>query len=253
MCGRFAVIRQLDELARLFEAGLIRMEPFEPNYNVAPTTVVPAVITEDGKRELTGLTWGFTPRWAKSLKDGPRPINARRETVATNGMFRNAFSRRRAIIPADGFFEWKREASGKQPFYIHRADGNVMAFAGIWEHWTDPEGKLETPLDSCAIITTQSNDEMAEIHDRMPVILEPEDWDRWLDLISATPNRSKISSNLGRPGDRIPPGRLRCGQCPEQSSGSNRAPGARAALLDLPAATGNLRLRLRRREVSRLA
>ncbi|MEZ4521185.1 MAG: SOS response-associated peptidase [Thermomicrobiales bacterium] len=201
MCGRFAVIRQLDELARLFEAGLIRMDSFEPNYNVAPTTVVPAVITEDGNRELTGLTWGFTPRWAKSLKDGPRPINARRETVATNGMFRNAFSRRRAIIPADGFFEWKREASGKQPFYIHRADGNVMAFAGIWEHWTDPEGKLETPLDSCAIITTRSNDEMAEIHDRMPVILEPEDWDRWLDPDLS--DAESLEDLLEPPEDRV--------------------------------------------------
>ena len=181
MCGRFAVIRQLDELARLFEAGLIRMEPFAPNYNVAPTTVIPSVINEDGQRVVTGLTWSFTPRWAKALRDGPRPINARRETVATSGMFRDAFSRRRAIVPADGFFEWKREGSSKQPFYVRRADGEVMAMAGIWETWTDPEGNLETPLESCAIITTDASAEMAQLHDRMPVILEPEDWERWLD------------------------------------------------------------------------
>ena len=181
MCGRFAVIRQLEELARLFEAGLIRMDPFAPNFNVAPTTVVPAVIAEDGERVIAGLSWSFTPRWAKALRDGPRPINARRETVASSGMFRNAFSRRRAIIPADGFFEWRQAGSGKQPYFIHRADGQVMAMAGIWERWTDPEGKLETPLDSCAIITTSANEEMARLHDRMPVILEPEDWARWLD------------------------------------------------------------------------
>ncbi|HLT21357.1 MAG TPA: SOS response-associated peptidase [Thermomicrobiales bacterium] len=182
MCGRFAVIRQLEELARLFEAGLIRMEgDFAPNYNVAPSTIIPAVIEEDGQRVIVGLYWGFTPSWAKARKDGPRPINARKETVATSGMFRNAFRRRRAIIPADGFFEWKAEGTGKQPFFIHRADGDVMAFAGIWERWQDPTGELETPLDSCAIITTNANDEMAQLHDRMPVILEPEEWDRWLD------------------------------------------------------------------------
>lgn len=181
MCGRFALRWQIEELARLFGAGIIEMNQFAPNYNVAPTTVVPAVITEEGERAIVGLTWGFTPRWAKALRDGPRPINARRETVATSGMFRNAFFRRRAIVPADGFFEWKREGSSKQPFFIHRSDGNVMAMAGIWEQWTDPEGNLETPLHSCAIITTTANEEMANLHDRMPVILEPEDWDRWLD------------------------------------------------------------------------
>lgn len=181
MCGRFAVIRQMEELARLFEAGLIRMEPYEPNYNVAPTTSIPAVVNEGGARALTGFTWGFTPSWAKARRDGPRPINARRETVATSGMFRDAFKRRRTIIPADGFYEWKKEGSGKQPFFIHRADGEPLAMAGIWERWIDPEGNLETPLESCAIITTSANDTMAQLHNRMPVILEPEDWERWLD------------------------------------------------------------------------
>ncbi len=181
MCGRFAVIRQLEEFARLFHAGLIRLEHFEPSYNVAPSTIIPAIITEDGERVVSGLQWGFTPVWAKELKDGPRPINARRETVATSGMFRNAFRHRRAIIPADGFFEWKTESGRKQPYFVHRADGEVMAFAGIWERWTDPAGRLATPLESCAIITTSANRRLSEVHDRMPVILEPEDWDRWLD------------------------------------------------------------------------
>lgn len=201
MCGRFAVLRQLDELARLFEAGLIRMDSFGPNYNVAPTTLVPAIITEDGDRVLTGLTWGFTPRWAKARNDGPRPINARRETVDSSGMFRNAFSRRRAIVPADGFYEWKKEGSGKQPYFIHRADGEVMALAAIWEEWVDPEGNLETPLESCAIITTSASDEMAKLHDRMPVILEPDDWARWLDpeITDAEP----IADLLDPPEDRV--------------------------------------------------
>ncbi|CAN5717694.1 SOS response-associated peptidase [soil metagenome] len=201
MCGRFAVIRQLEELARLFEAGLIRMDAFGPNYNVAPTTVVPSVRVEDGDRALTGLSWGFTPRWAKARRDGPRPINARRETVATSGMFRDAFSKRRVIVPADGFFEWKKIGSGKQPFYIHRADGDVMAFAGIWESWVDPEGELETPLESCAIITTEANDEMAELHDRMPVILEQEDWDRWLD--PELSDAESLTDLLDPPEDRV--------------------------------------------------
>jgi putative SOS response-associated peptidase YedK len=201
MCGRFAVMRQLEELARLFEAGLIRMEPYAPNFNVAPTTLVPAVINEDGERVITELSWGFTPRWAKARRDGPRPINARRETVASSGMFRNAFSRRRAIVPADGFFEWKKEGAGKQPYFIRRADGEVMAMAGIWEEWIDPEGNLETPLVSCAIITTSANDEMANLHDRMPVILEAGDWTRWLDpeITDAEP----LADLLEPPEDRV--------------------------------------------------
>ena len=201
MCGRFAVLRQLEELARLFEAGLIRMDPFGPNYNVAPTTLIPAVVNEDGERALTGFTWGFTPRWAKARRDGPRPINARRETVATSGMFRDAFKRRRTILPADGFFEWKKEGAGKQPYFVHRADDEVMAMAGIWERWVDPEGNLETPLESCAIITTSANDEMANLHDRMPVILEPQDWERWLDPdIQAA---EELSDLLDPPEDRV--------------------------------------------------
>jgi len=201
MCGRFAVTRQLEELARLFEAGLIMAEPFAPNFNVAPTTVIPAVINEDGARAIAGLVWGFTPRWAKARSDGPRPINARRETVASSGMFRDAFKRRRAIIPADGFYEWKKEESGKQPYFIQRSDGEVMAMAGIWEPWTDPEGNLATPLQSCAIITTSANDEMARLHDRMPVILEPEDWDRWLDpeITDAEP----LADLLDPPSERV--------------------------------------------------
>lgn len=181
MCGRFVLMQQLEELARLFEAGVIRMEPFDPNYNVAPTTVIPGVIDEQADRSLVGFHWGFTPRWAKARNDGPRPINARRETVATSGMFRDAFRHRRTLVPADGFYEWKAGPGGKQPFFIHRADGDILAFAGIWERWVDPEGNLETPLESCAIITTNANDSMSQLHERMPVILERADWERWLD------------------------------------------------------------------------
>ncbi len=201
MCGRFAIVKQLEELARLFEAGQIRVDPIEPNYNVAPTNIVPAVITEDGERVLTGLSWGFTPSWAKARRDGPRPINARRETVASSGMFRSAFGRRRALVPADGFYEWKQEGSGKQPFFVHRGDGEVMAMAAIWEEWRDPEGELQTPLRSCAIITTNANCEMGQLYDRMPVILEPDDWDRWLDpeITDAEP----LADLLDPPGDGV--------------------------------------------------
>jgi putative SOS response-associated peptidase YedK len=201
MCGRFVVMRQLEELARLFEAGLIRLDAFEPNYNVAPTTRIPAVVEEGEDRILAGFVWGFTPRWAKARNDGPRPINARRETVATSGMFRDAFRRRRTIIPADGFYEWQAHPGGKQPYFIQRADGDILAFAGIWERWVDPEVQLETPLDSAAIITTNANERMSELHDRMPVILERADWERWLD--PAIEDAEVLEDLLDPPEDRV--------------------------------------------------
>lgn len=181
MCGRFVVMRQLEEIARLMDIRSIQIDGFEPSFNVAPTRLIPAAVDQEDERALVGFHWGFTPRWADSKTGGPRPINARSETVATSGMFRDAFRRRRCLIPADGFYEWQAGGQRKQPFYIHRADDDVMAFAGIWEHWQDPTGEIEAGLDSCAIITTGSNAYLRELHERMPVILEREDWDLWLD------------------------------------------------------------------------
>ena len=201
MCGRFVIKQDREELARLFQAGLIRLELFEPNYNVAPTNIIPAVIDEADERALVGFHWGFTPRWAKALGDGPRPINARRETVATSGMFRDAFRHRRTLIPADGFYEWKSGPGGKQPYYIHRSDGDVLALAGIWERWVDPQGQLETPLESCVIITTSANDAMSQLHERMPVIVERADWERWLD--PDMDDAEALEDLLDPPADRL--------------------------------------------------
>lgn len=181
MCGRFVVMRQLEEIARLMDIQQITLDSFEPSFNVAPTNRIPAAIERDDERALVGFHWGFTPRWADSKSGGPRPINARSETVATSGMFRDAFRHRRCLIPADGFYEWQSDGGSKQPFYIHRADDDLMAFAGIWERWRDSSGEVETPLESCAIVTTSANSRLRELHDRMPVILEREDWELWLD------------------------------------------------------------------------
>jgi putative SOS response-associated peptidase YedK len=152
----------------------------EPSWNVAPTQLAPVVRRhpETGERHLDLLQWGLLPYFTKDPVHARRPINARAETVATSGMFRRAFELRRAIVPADAFFEWKKVvASSKQPYAIARQDGQPMAFAGLWEGFRWPDG---TVTRSFAIITTAANAEIAELHDRMPVILEPPDWPVWL-------------------------------------------------------------------------
>ena len=138
---------------------------------------------EDGStRHLDAFHWGLVPRWAKDPKVGSRMINARAETLMTKGAFKPAFQKRRCIIPVTGFYEWQKRpgVKAKQPFFIHRPDGEPYAFAGLWEVWRGPE-KDQEPLRSCTIITTTPNDPMAAIHDRMPVILPREAWDTWLD------------------------------------------------------------------------
>ncbi len=158
------------------------------DYNVAPTRDVPTVRVRDDQRSLDLLRWGLVPRWAKDLRIGSRMINARGETVATKNSFRSAFKRRRCIIAADGFYEWKRlpDEDGnipakpkKQPMFIQRGDGAPLAFAGLYERWIDAEGLRE--IHTCTIITTTANAMMADIHDRMPVLLPPSNWEEWLD------------------------------------------------------------------------
>jgi len=176
MCGRYTITVSGRLLAELFELG---SEPrFAPRYNVAPTQHVPVVrLSADGQREWVEARWGLVPAWAKDESIGARMINARGETLTEKPSFRNAVRRRRCLIPADGFYEWRREGAGKQPYLIRFSDGRPFAFAGLWEAWRAPGAE---PLVSCTIVTTNPNEVVAPLHDRMPVIL-PRDLHReWL-------------------------------------------------------------------------
>jgi putative SOS response-associated peptidase YedK len=184
VCGRFVSASPPDEIARYFDA-----EPpdavLEPSYTVAPTNDVYAVTDDGGIRRVEAFHWGLVPFWAKDPKIGSKMINARAEGIETKNAYRSAFKKRRCIIPVDGFYEWQKlpGQKTKQPHYIHRPDGEPLAFAGLWEVWKGPKDAPEPgpPLRSCTIITTTPNEKMAEIHDRMPVILPPSKWAEWLD------------------------------------------------------------------------
>ncbi|MFA6162195.1 MAG: SOS response-associated peptidase [Methylobacter sp.] len=178
MCGRFALYSDPFTLARRFEAEAL--PELRPRYNIAPTQNIPIVREEEGKRRFALARWGLIPHWAKDMKIGYHTINARAETVAEKPAFRNAYKHRRCMIPADGYFEWQvvPDSKTKQPWFIALQDREPMAFAGLWERWRSPEGE---ELESCSIIVTDANKIMRPIHDRMPVILAPEDWDAWLE------------------------------------------------------------------------
>ncbi len=176
MCGRFAFYSPAEATARLFGAsGSLDMKP---RYNIAPTQDIAAIRPQDDGRELVALRWGLVPFWAKDPSIGNRMINARAETVAEKPAFRAAYRRRRCLVPADGFYEWKKERQGKTPWLISRDDGEPFAFAGLWERWTSKETGED--IESATLITTAANDFMADLHDRMPVILDPDTADRWL-------------------------------------------------------------------------
>ena len=187
MCGRFVSASPPDELARYFGAEEPDHE-LEPSFNVAPTNEVYVVRAADGERRLASLRWGLVPFWAKDLKIGSRMINARSETVAEKPAFRKAYERRRCLIPADGVYEWAKVEGRKtkQPYFIHRPDGEPVVFAGLWERWRPrlEDGKTidesADPIETCTILTTTPSAPMAEIHDRMPVLLAPAVWDDWL-------------------------------------------------------------------------
>jgi putative SOS response-associated peptidase YedK len=181
MCGRYVAAAPPSEIAKYFGAAPTETV-LEPSYNVAPTNDVYAVVEHHDERRLEPLRWGLVPLWAKDLAIGSKMINARAEGIATKNAYRHAFRKQRCIIPADGFFEWKvvEGQKRKQPMYIHRVDGEPLAFAGLWETWRGPE-RNDDPLRTCTIITTSANETMAPVHNRMPVILPPDSWAEWLD------------------------------------------------------------------------
>lgn len=197
MCGRFALFAAGDELAerfRLSEAPLL-----DARYNLAPTQKIAAMRAADGGGELVFLRWGLIPSWAKDAAIGNKLLNARCETVADKPSFRSAFRQRRCLIPASGFYEWKKEsAQRKQPYFIHARDGGVLAFAGLWEQWHDPSGNR---LETCTILTTQANELMRPLHERMPVIVDPSADDLWLNSSASAEALSELFASY--PSERM--------------------------------------------------
>jgi putative SOS response-associated peptidase YedK len=175
MCGRFTLRAPASVVAEQF--AVFAMSPFTPRFNIAPTQPAP-VVRMSPERELVALRWGLIPGWAKDPAIGARLINARAETAAEKPAFRAAMRRRRCLVVADGFYEWQRRGKAKQPYFIHLRDDRPFAFAGLWESW---EAADQGPLETCTILTTEPNALVAPLHDRMPVILQADAYDTWLD------------------------------------------------------------------------
>jgi putative SOS response-associated peptidase YedK len=173
MCGRMAITLPHDAMAQMFSAAKSNTLPSdEPNWNVCPTTMIAAVTSHDNVRHLRPMRWGFIPTWYDKPNGGPLLINARAETIAEKPAFREACRQRRCLIAADGFYEWHRDGDTPLPYWVTRTDGAPMVFGGIWQNWGDQA--------TCAIVTTDANADMAPIHDRLPLILPPDDWALWL-------------------------------------------------------------------------
>ena len=178
MCGRYRLSRRKELLAQHFGADFAGLD-WEPRYNIAPTQAVPVLRPgHTGTLEASAMRWGLIPSWATDPAVGARTINARSETVASKPSFRESLQKRRCLVPADGFYEWQRGAGGKQPFCFEVGEAEIFAFAGLWDSWRRPDGQT---IETCTILTTTPNDLLADVHDRMPVILAPEHRDRWLD------------------------------------------------------------------------
>jgi putative SOS response-associated peptidase YedK len=180
MCGRYRVSKKKQLLEEYFDSPADFEEDWAPHYNIAPTQLVPS-IRQDPKspaRKLSLMRWGLIPSWSKDASGGAKLINARAETISTTPAFANSFKLRRCLIPADGFYEWRRMGKIKQPYCFEVNNGELFGFAGIWDRWKDPAGAW---IKSCSILTTTANTLTGAIHDRMPVILEPGDYDLWLD------------------------------------------------------------------------
>jgi putative SOS response-associated peptidase YedK len=207
MCGRYATTRSNLDLSALFEAA-DETDGLEPDYNVAPTDPVPVVrvSASAGGRVLDTARWGLVPSWAKDPKAGARMINARSETVTTSNAFAQSFAKRRCLVPADGWFEWVRgDGRGKQAYFMTLGDAEPCVFAGIWTVWGQDEGRLLT----CSIITTPAVDDLALVHERMPLLLSPDRWASWLagapgpDLLAPTPPSHVARLELRPVGPRV--------------------------------------------------
>ena len=240
MCGRYASSRRPEDLIEEFEVEEPRVAaPLEPDFNVAPTKEVYAVMQrppsrgsdEPARRQLRVLRWGLVPSWAKDPSIGNRMINARMETVAVKPAYKKAFAVRRCLLPADGYFEWypteqltKAGKPRKQPFFVRPKDGGTLAMAGLYEIWRDPTRDEDDPERfrwTCTVLTTEAEDSVGHIHDRMPLMVEPERWGRWLDpglsdpddllslLVPAAPGRleafpvSTLVSNVRNNGPEL--------------------------------------------------
>lgn len=188
MCGRFSQQRPASELAEIFAAEPLADE-LGARYNVAPTDDALVVVQREDRRAITAYRWGLVPHWATDLRAGSRMFNARAETITTSPAFRDAFRRRRCLVPVDSFYEWKREGSVRQPYNITREDGRPLALAGLWAGWRDPASDPDAPVirRTFTIVTTTPNEAMAGLHDRMPVIIADDAWGRWLDPTPADP------------------------------------------------------------------
>jgi len=207
MCGRYAIYSLFGET---YFDGLDLTEELKAFYNVCPTQDAPIVRAKENADGLRAdlARWGLVPSWADDPKIGARMINARAETAATKPSFRAAFERRRCLVPANGFYEWQRRGGGKVPHYVTRADGAALAFAGLWERWRE--------LESFTILTTDANAEMQPVHDRMPVVLDPRDYDTWLagpsdadaELLGPCPDGTlalrRVSTYVNKPGNEGP-------------------------------------------------
>jgi putative SOS response-associated peptidase YedK len=181
MCGRFVQNIPFETLQQNFNIHTTSSDII-PNFNVAPTQEILTIINHENENKLEKFHWGLVPFWAKDISIGSRMINARAETVATKPSFRNAFKKRRCLIPADGFYEWKGEKGQKLPYYVSIPSGEPFVFAGLWETWTDKESDDESVYKSCTIITTAASESIRQIHHRMPVILDPKYHEKWLDV-----------------------------------------------------------------------
>jgi putative SOS response-associated peptidase YedK len=177
MCGRFTLSTSPEDIARTFD--LYQTPDLAPRFNIAPSQLVAVIgLKPDGKtRGLARLRWGFVPYWAQDPNSGPRPINARAETVAVKPPFDHAFREKRCLIPADGFFEWAKEGTRKVAHHFRLKGGGPMAFAGVWDVW---KADGQPPLPTCAIITVAANELVRPFHDRMPAVIPPEQFDRWM-------------------------------------------------------------------------
>ncbi|MCM3173272.1 SOS response-associated peptidase [Paenibacillus sp. MER 99-2] len=194
MCGRFTIIDPLEDIMERYMASIAEGFEYKPNYNAAPMQYIPTIIGSSKGNRLGSLRWGLVPSWAKDDKIGSKMINARADTLAEKPAYKRLISSKRCIVPCNGFYEWKKEGSSKQPMRILMKDNSIFSLAGLYDTWIDQDGNK---LSTCTIITTEPNNLMADIHDRMPVILRSQDEAEWLNKDS---NKDSILGLL-RPYD----------------------------------------------------